>query len=75
MKNLYLKLFLLVLIVACKSIWPFAAHPGKEAYNSGTIGSVKATDNFPDKNINTIDLKDTFILRKDSAYHKFLILN
>jgi hypothetical protein len=61
MKNLYAKLLLLVLITACKSTWSFATHPDKETYNSGTIGSVRVTDNPPNTNINTPDLKDTTI--------------
>jgi hypothetical protein len=55
--------FLLLLIVACKSTSPFATNPDKNAFNSGTIGSVKATDNAStngNPNI-TLPVKDSII--------------
>ncbi|HEX4371744.1 MAG TPA: hypothetical protein VHZ50_00430 [Puia sp.] len=62
-------LFFLLLIAACKSTSPFATNPDKNAFNSGTIGSVKATDNA-ETNVNpniSLPVKDSTIIKADTS--------
>lgn len=69
MKKIYFILFLLVALGGCKSIFSIALNPGKEAFNSGTIGSVRATDNLPNPNTGMSNLMDTSSVRKEIAHH------
>jgi hypothetical protein len=67
MKKIILPFFVL-LAAACKSTSPFATNPDKGSFNSGTIGSVKATDNAS-TNVNpniTLPVKDSTI-KTDTA--------
>jgi hypothetical protein len=62
-------LFFIIFIAACKSTSPFATNPDKNALNSGTIGSVKATDN-PSTSHNpniTLPSKDSTIIKTDTS--------
>jgi hypothetical protein len=49
MKKIFSVLFLLLLSGACKTL-PISMNPGKGSFNSGTIGSVRATNNIPVSN-------------------------
>jgi hypothetical protein len=66
MKKIILQLFLL-LVAACKSTSPFAANPDKNAFNSGTIGSVKATDNASGHANTPTPKKDSTIIKTDTS--------
>ena len=56
---------------SCKSAFPIALNPDKSTYNSGTIGSVKATDNLPLSDTGSIYLKDTMTIKRDTSQHHF----
>jgi hypothetical protein len=42
----------LFFVASCSSTLPFSTNPDKNAYNSGTIGSVKATDDIAPVEVN-----------------------
>jgi len=68
------KLFIISIFVglgSCKSTLPIALNPDKSTYNSGTIGSVKATDNLPLSDSGIAHLKDTMAIKKDTSLHEF----
>ncbi len=54
---------------ACKSSFPFAINPDKSSFNSGTIGSVRATDDLYTGN-NLPSTKDSFVLKMDTTLVK-----
>jgi len=45
LKKLYF-ILLIFFLAGCSSTLPFSTNPDKNAFNSGTIGSVKATDDI-----------------------------
>ncbi len=47
MKKIYIASFFLFTLAACKSTLPISTNPDKGSFNSGTIGSVRSTDNLP----------------------------
>jgi hypothetical protein len=49
MKKITVIFFLCFLAGACKTM-PISMNPGKGSFNSGTIGSVRATNNIPVSN-------------------------
>jgi hypothetical protein len=63
--------FLLLFISACGSTSPFVTNPDKSAFNSGTIGSVKATDNASGNTNNTIPAKDSTIIKTDTSRKQY----
>ncbi|HLY68097.1 MAG TPA: hypothetical protein VKR53_00120 [Puia sp.] len=65
-------LFFILLLGGCKSTSPFATNPDKNAFNSGTIGSVKATDNpsTQDHPRMTLPLKDSTIMKTDTSHRQ-----
>jgi hypothetical protein len=67
MKKIYTIALLVFTLAACKSI---SMNPNKGSFNSGTIGSVRSTDNIPVANAGTVNvnLKDTSHLKADTTH-------
>jgi hypothetical protein len=59
MKKIYI--ISIFFLASCSSTLPFSTNPDKNAYNSGTIGSVKATDD-----ITPVDVPP--VVKTDSAH-------
>ncbi len=59
---------LCILIAGCKSGLSLATNPDKGDFNSGTIGSVKATDNIANPDIVLFHPRDSQKLKTDSLH-------
>jgi hypothetical protein len=61
MKKIFSILVSVFLLGSCKTL-TIAMNPSKGAFNSGTIGSVRATDNIPASNTGTanFNFKDAY---------------
>lgn len=72
MKKIF-SLSILIELAACGSTLPISMNPDKGSFNSGTIGSVKSTDNIPVANAGTagFNLKDTAHNKSDTSHIKF----
>jgi hypothetical protein len=68
MKKIYSLLILIIAFAACKTM-PISMNPDKGSFNSGTIGSVKETDNIPVANAGTknVNFKDTSHAKTDTV--------
>jgi hypothetical protein len=75
MKKTYTILFLIFLLAGCKSTFSIAMNPDKSTFNSGTIGSVRATDNIPNYSTTTNNYSDTSLIKRDTLYRNFHLAN
>jgi hypothetical protein len=75
MKKIYSFLFLIIILVGCKSTFSIAMNPDKSTFNSGTIGSVRATDHIANTKTGLINYNDTSLIKKDSLYRDFRVVN
>jgi hypothetical protein len=75
MKKTYSIIFLIIILAGCKSTFSIAMNPDKSTFNSGTIGSVRATDNVPNAVPVMTNYYDTSLIKRDTLYRNFRVAN
>ena len=73
MKIIYSAILLLIFLGGCKT-FSFSTNPDKSAFNSGTIGSVNATNYLPYTYPGTISPQDTSMIKSETAHQNHLVI-